>query len=55
MNYEWLPEKQREYRMMLDRVSCGGLCCPQGERQSCVCRGSCMCPVHGLICIGSHD
>jgi hypothetical protein len=31
------------------------VCCDQGKRVHCVCRVSVTCPVHGSICIGTHD
>ena len=30
-------------------------CCPDATRVFCVCRVSCECPRHGLVCAGSHD
>ena len=30
-------------------------CCKDAKRVSCVCRVSCDCPRHGLVCVGSHD
>ncbi len=30
-------------------------CCELGVQVPCVCRVSVKCPVHGVICVGTHD
>lgn len=37
------------------RVGARELCCEEGKRVHCVCRASVTCPVHGTICVGTHD
>jgi hypothetical protein len=32
-----------------------GGCCAEARSRSCVCIRSTFCPVHGVLCIGSHD
>ena len=53
--YEFMTPEHREECEIRDRVGSGGTCCDRGERVHCVCRGSVNCPVHGLVCVGSHD
>ena len=33
----------------------GMACCPLAERRNCVCVASFECPIHGNMCVGSHD
>jgi hypothetical protein len=55
MRREWMTAEQQEYWSVRDRIEGGGTCCEQGARVHCVCRAASTCPVHGSICIGSHD
>jgi hypothetical protein len=49
-------ETKEESRWQLEsRIRSSGRCCDQGKRVHCVCMVSLRCPVHGLICIGTHD
>jgi hypothetical protein len=44
-----------EYWRIRDRIVDVGACCDAGVRVYCFCRASSKCPIHGEICIGSHD
>ncbi len=37
------------------RISNFDTCCEQGVRVHCICRISIRCPVHGSMCVGTHD
>jgi hypothetical protein len=47
--------KPISYWDLVDTIMSDGVCCPDGERVSCVCRASVICKTHGSICVGSHD
>ena len=38
-----------------ERIEAKQKCCDLGVRVPCVCRVSVKCPVHGTICVGTHD
>jgi hypothetical protein len=49
---EFIPLTWDEHRRMHDSFE---PCCPDAKRVFCVCRVSCDCPRHGVVCAGSHD
>lgn len=55
MRRDWLTKEQQEYWSVRDRIESDGTCCEHGTRVHCVCRAASTCPIHGAICIGSHD
>ncbi len=50
LQHEHLSHSQRHFR-----VTTEGTCCEMGVRVHCICRVSVRCPVHGSICVGTHD
>jgi hypothetical protein len=47
--------KRLSYWEFVNRIHTRGSCCEKGLRVHCVCRVSIRCPVHGSICVGTHD